>query len=190
MAHQILPQHRPHEQLRTEPPKQRHHSDKYVSAFISSDNFVDMSFANPLLQESADHFRVGIDELTVNLAHLSMLEYDAAGTNIMFRIRRLGFFGGAGDQLPDVNHVAFDDAPGRTGTTHSTSHYGLGTAELARALEFRIDRQYNTLAEIMERVKEICQVTRSGKPGCGELCQQSTEYIPEMERTYCSARCK
>ena len=70
MAHEILPQHRPHEQLRTEPPKQRHHSDKYVSAFISSDNFVDMSFSNPLPQESADHFRVGIDELTVNLARI------------------------------------------------------------------------------------------------------------------------
>ena len=159
MAHEILPQHRPHEQLRTEPPKQRHHSDKYVSAFISSDNFVDMSFMNPLLQESADHFRVGIDELTVNLAHLSMLEYDGAGTNVLFRIRRLGFFG-AGAQTADVNHLPFAGAagaPANTGTTHSTSHYGLPTAELARALEFKIDRQYNTLAEIMERATEICR---------------------------------
>ena len=66
MAHNIRPQHRPHEQLRTEAPTQKKHTDKYVSAFVSSDNYVDMSFSSPLLQESADHYRVGVDELTVN----------------------------------------------------------------------------------------------------------------------------
>ena len=45
---------------------------------------MDMSFRNPLLPKSADHFKVGIDELTVNLGNLSMLEY---GTNdVLFRV--------------------------------------------------------------------------------------------------------
>ena len=89
MAHEILPQHRPHEQLRTEAPIQRNHSDKYVSAYVSSENNVDMSFQNPVLQDSADHFLVGIDDLTVNLSNLSMLEYDSSGSNVLLRIRRL-----------------------------------------------------------------------------------------------------
>jgi len=183
MAHEILPQHRPHEQLRTEPPKQRHHSDKYVSAFISSDNFADMSFSNPLLQESADHFRVGIDELTVNLAHLSMLEYDAAGTNVLFRIRRLGYFG-AGAQHSDVNNLTFVAAPANTGTTHSSSHYGLPTAELARALEFKIERQYNTLAEIMERATEICRALGTYIRMNGLVNPNPANYNNAEEATY------
>ena len=146
MAHQILPQHRPHEQLRTEAPAQKKHTDKYVSAYVSSENFVDMSFSNPLLQESADHFRVGIDELTVNLAHLSMLEYDS-GTNVLFRIRRLGHFGNAASNPVQAADAAVQLAP----------NAGLPTAALANALEFKISRQYNTLAEIMERAKEICR---------------------------------
>jgi len=146
MAHQVLPQHRPHEQLRTEAPAQKTHTDKYVSAYVSSANFVDMSFSNPLLQESADHFRVGIDELTVNLAHLSMLEYDS-GTNVLLRIRRLGHFGNAGSNPAQ----AADAAP------QLAEHAGLPTADLAQALEFKITRQYNTLAEILERMKEICR---------------------------------
>ena len=146
MAHQILPQHRPHEQLRTEAPAQKKHTDKYVSAYVSSENFVDMSFSNPLLQESADHFRVGVDELTVNLAHLSMLEYDS-GTNVLFRIRRLGHFGNAGSNPAQPADAA----------ASLLQHAGLPTAALASALEFAITRQYNTLAEIMERAKQICR---------------------------------
>ena len=47
MAHNVLPSHRPHDQLRTEAPSQKKHTDKYVSAYVSSDNYVDMSFSNP-----------------------------------------------------------------------------------------------------------------------------------------------
>ena len=70
MAEQIVPNHRPHEQLRTEAPSQKDHSDKYVSAFVSGSSQVDMSFRNPVLSKSADHYKVGIDELTVNLQPL------------------------------------------------------------------------------------------------------------------------
>ena len=147
MAHEILPQHRPHEQLRTEAPAQRKHTDKYVSAYVSSDNYVDMSFSNPLLQESADHFRVGVDELTVNLAHLSLLEYDTSGTNVLFRIRRLGYFGDAATGQPA------DDVDANFGDVT----LGLPTAAIADSVTFKITRQYNTLAEILQRAKEICR---------------------------------
>jgi len=106
-----------------------------------------MSFSNPLLQESADHFRVGIDELTVNLAHLSLLEFDSAGTNVLFRIKRLGYFG-SGNPPP---------AEGPERLADLQLHNGFGNAALANALEFKISRQYNTIAEIMERMKQICK---------------------------------
>ena len=83
MAELVQPQHRAHEQLRTEAPAQKDHSDKYVSAFVSGDSFTEMSFRNPVLQASADHFKVGIDELTVNLGNLSMLEYEEG--KVLFR---------------------------------------------------------------------------------------------------------
>lgn len=88
MAHQVQPQHKPHDQLRTEAPIQKAHDDKYVSCFTSGSGTVDITFRNPVLQKSADYFKVGIDELTVNLGNLSMLE---AGPNeVLFVIRRAG----------------------------------------------------------------------------------------------------
>ena len=85
---QIMPEHRPHEQLRTEAPTQKPHSDKYVSAFVSGESQVDMTFQNPVLPKSADHYKVGIDELTVNLGNLSMLEYGV--DDVLFRVLRRG----------------------------------------------------------------------------------------------------
>ena len=88
MAERIVPNHRPHDQLRTEAPSQKDHSDKYVSAFVSGSSQVDMSFRNPVLSKSSDHYKVGIDELTVNLGNLSMLEYGV--DDVLFRILRRG----------------------------------------------------------------------------------------------------
>ena len=174
MAHEVLPQHRPHEQLRTEAPTRRKHTDKYVSAYVSSDNFVDMSFSNPLLQESADHFRVGIDELTVNLAHLSLLEYDSAGTNVLFRIKRLGYFGDDNDpQIEKADRLL-----------SLQEHNGLGSAALANALEFKISRQYNTIAEIMERMKEICQALASSVEKSGLINPDPDNYDIDDIDTY------
>ena len=173
MAHQILPQHRPHEQLRTEAPAQKKHSDKYVSAYVSSENFVDMSFSNPLLQESADHFRVGIDELTVNLAHLSILEYDS-GTNVLFRIRRLGHFGNTNSNPAQAADAAAQRA----------EFNGLPTEALAKALEFKITRQYNTLAEILERMKEICRALGTYIRSTGLVNPNQANYNPADLATY------
>ena len=152
MAHNILPQHRPHEQLRTEAPSQKKHTDKYVSAYVSSDNFVDMSFTSPLLQESADHYSVGIDELNVNLAHLSILEFDQTGSNVLFEIRRLGYLGHAAAQdgsYPEANPETIDE--------YLFQNNGLPSLALKNALTFNIDRQYNSIAEVLGRAKEICR---------------------------------
>jgi len=173
MAHKIQPQHRPHEQLRTEAPAQKKHTDKYVSAYVSSESYVDMSFSNPLLQDSADHFRVGIDELTVNLAHLSMLEYDS-GTNVLFRIRRLGHFGNAGSVPPQLADAA----------VQLQANAGLPTPLLANALEFKISRQYNTLAEIMERAKEICRALGTYILSAGLVNPDEDDYDPANLATY------
>ena len=111
MAHATQPHHVPHDQLRTEAPSQRPHSDKYVSAFVSGSATVDMSFRNPVLGKSADHFKVGIDELTVCLGNLSMLEY---GTNdVLFRVLRRG------RNVPHVN----DPAPYAGQPAHPEEHH-------------------------------------------------------------------
>ena len=165
MAHNIRPQHRPHEQLRTEAPTQKKHTDKYVSAFVSSDNYVDMSFSSPLLQESADHYRVGVDELTVNLSHLSILEHEGEG-KVLFRIRRLGYVGDdnhpgiAGNQQPDLFGSA-DDVDDDVEQGSIQANNGFATRAQARSLEFRIDRQYNTIAQILERAQAMCSALRA-----------------------------
>ena len=167
MAHATQPHHVPHDQLRTEAPSQRPHSDKYVSAFVSGSATVDMSFRNPVLGKSADHFKVGIDELTVCLGNLSMLEY---GTNdVLFRVLRRG------RNVPHVN----DPAPYEGQPAHPEEHHlnfqmidgpdpgqGDGSAEaLARqaasinmwrdAFEFKIDRPFITILEVLSRAQEV-----------------------------------
>ena len=187
MAHQILPQHRPHEQLRTEAPKQKPHSDKYVSAYVSSESFVEMSFSNPVLSESADHFKVGIDELSVNLSHLSMLEHDTS--DVLFRIRRLGYFGsvingGTTAQVAGMRDIVWNNAPIHAGTVDVTNNYGLPTAELKNAVEFKIDRRFNTLSEILERAKEITQALDTYIRDGGLINPDPNNYDAAYEGTY------
>ena len=136
MAHAIQPNHKPHDQLRMEAPSQRVHSDKYVSAFTTGTATVDMSFRNPILPKSADHFKVGIDELTVNLGNLSMLEYGV--NDVLFRVLRRG------NNLGEVaDHFEMIDGP-------------VGYEDQWRdAFEFKIDRAYLTILEILERCTEI-----------------------------------
>ena len=89
MAEHILPEHKPHDQLRTEAPKQRAHTDKYVSAFVTGASSAELTFQNPILDRSADHFKVGIDDLTVNFGNLSMLDFSDP-TQVLMRIKRRG----------------------------------------------------------------------------------------------------
>jgi hypothetical protein len=136
MAHAVQPNHKPHEQLRMEAPSQKVHSDKYVSAFTTGSATVDMSFRNPILPKSADHFKVGVDELTVCLGNLSMLEYGA--DDVLFRVLRRG--NNLGENQPNFQMI---DGP-------------VGYENQWRdAFEFKVDRPYLTLLEILGRCTEI-----------------------------------
>ena len=153
MAHATQPLHVPHEQLRTEAPGRKEHSDKYVSAFVSGSATVDMTFRNPILQKSADYFKVGIDELTVNLGNLSLLEY---GTNdVLFRVLRRG---------RNVPHADDPSPPGGQDPPHPEEHHlnfrmvngPVGDLEKWRnAFEFKIDRAFLTILEVLHRCKEV-----------------------------------
>ena len=159
MAHTIQPNHRPHEQLRTEAPSQKTHSDKYVSAFVTGESTVDMSFRSPILPKSADHFKVGIDELTVNLGNLSMLEYDSTN-DVLFRVLRRGN-NVAGEEHADFHMI---DGPG-------------GNENKWRdAFEFKINRPFLTILEILERCRQVANAVQTfinqeglAQPGGGNI---------------------
>jgi hypothetical protein len=136
MAHSVQPNHKPHDQLRMEAPSQKVHSDKYVSAFTTGTATVDMTFRNPVLPKSADHFKVGIDELTVNLGNLSMLEYGV--NDVLFRVLRRG------NNLGQVD-ANFQMIDGPVGYEN----------QWRDAFEFKIDRAYLTILEILERCTEV-----------------------------------
>ena len=126
MAEQVLPQHRPLEQLRTESAAPHEHSDKYVSSFETNKNFVDISFTNPILTKSADHFKVGVAELTVNLGSISMLDYGA--NDVLFRVMRRST--GDGVAVPRAD-LYMPDGPG-----------GAADEVFREGLAFTIDRPY------------------------------------------------
>ena len=139
MAHAVQPNHRPHEQLRMEPPSQRQQTDKYVSAFVTGSATVDMSFRNPVLPKSADHFKVGIDELTVNLGNLSMLSYDEGNPDVLFRVLRRG----RNDVVETHETFQMFDAP---------APY---PGKWRDGFEFKINRPYITILEILDRCMEV-----------------------------------
>ena len=184
MAERVLPQHKPHPQLRTEAPAQRPHTDKYVSAFVTGDNIAELTFKNPILNQSADHFKAGIDDLTVNFGNLSMLDFSDP-TQVLMRIKRRGVTGHPNTDadewsdaaptrdflMPDFVlpqsqaeiDLAADQAAFGAAAAGSGEHARLGhkiesykAAGSQRALfrdgfEFRVDRVYVSLVEIMER---------------------------------------
>ena len=139
MAEPALPYHKPHTQLRTEAPKQKSHSDKYVSAFVGGESTVDMSFKNPILEKSSDHFKVGIDELTVNLNRLSMLEYDVTDGDVVFKIIRRG--------VGDATVSTFDPL--------TPAGLAAGAQVWRDAFTFRADRPYTNMLEVVDRFNQI-----------------------------------
>ncbi len=54
----------------------RNTESKYVSVFADSRPDVDVTFSEELLNRPSDHFMVGVDNLTVSLNSLSMLELE------------------------------------------------------------------------------------------------------------------
>jgi hypothetical protein len=145
MAHEVLPHHRPHDQLRTEAPKQRQQTDKYVSAFVTAQADVDVTFRTALLQKSADHFRVGIDELTVNFSNLSMLEYTGA-SSVLLRVVRLG---GDTEQVPETEGFQMHDGPAGF------------ESQWRDAFEFKVDQAYNTMQEVLGRLDDLSLAVHS-----------------------------
>jgi hypothetical protein len=67
---------------------------KYVTIFNDGSDGttdVDISFREPLLNRPSDHFLVGVDNLTVNLTHLSMIEPNdpTKSDDFVFQVGRL-----------------------------------------------------------------------------------------------------
>ena len=121
---------------------QRDHTDKYVSCFSTGESAIDLTFTNPVLQKSADHFKVGIDDLTVNLGNLSMLEYGVG--DVLFRILRRG-----GVTAQTSANFYMVDGPA-------------GNLEKYRdAFAFKIDRVYSTLQEVLERFSQVATAVGS-----------------------------
>ena len=138
MAEQVVPQHVPRDQLRTEAPKQRDHDDKYVTAFVSGRPDVDITLMNSLLPKSADAYKVGVDELALNISGLSMLEFNSAANNVLFQFKRRGLDGEAADPSGDDWALGnnFDHAD-NIGST------------------FQINRPFTNMQDITQRLNEI-----------------------------------
>ena len=66
----------------------RNTESKYVSVFADSRPDVDVTFSEELLTRPTDHFMVGVDNLTVSLNSLSMLDYEDAFVIRFGRIAR------------------------------------------------------------------------------------------------------
>ena len=137
MAHNIVPQHRSHDQLRTEPASQHPHTDKYVSAITTAANLVDITFVNPILGKSSDHFKVGIDELSVNMSQLSMLDINST-PDVVFRVIRRG--------IDTANQASWE--------MHDSAVAG-NLGSIRAGFEFRVNEPYTTLQGVISKCTEI-----------------------------------
>ena len=163
MAHAIQPYAEPRQQLRTEAPRQRPHDDKYVSVFESGSASADLTFRDPILSESADHFSVGIDELTISLGSLSMLEYNATYPSVLMRVHLRGV-DGAANNAANFNDWLMPDGPAGN----------LG--KWRESFEFKVDRAYTNINEVLKRLNEIANAVEGYfhtegivNPGAGNI---------------------
>ena len=63
---------------------------RYVSVFADSVPDVDITFMVPFLQRPTDHYLVGVDNLTISLSALGLLEHNSdPAKNIILRLRRI-----------------------------------------------------------------------------------------------------
>ena len=142
MAHEIQPMHKPHDQLRTEPALQREHNDKYFSAFTTGESSIDVQFRNAILPKSASHYKVGVDELTVNLGNLSMLTLNTTNPETVFRIIRRGT---DGDTDPDWR---------MHGIANDPNFY-------RKNFEFVVDRCYANIQDVITRLSTIANTVNA-----------------------------
>ena len=159
MAEHVLPHPEPRTQLRTEPAKHRAHDDKYVSIFQSGNASVDLTFRDPILEQSADHFKVGVDEFTINLGSLSMLEYNDVNPSVLFQIMLRGVDG----QADLINNWDMHDQPGNVDVWR-------------RAFRFEANRPYTNVQEVMVRCDEISRAVSNYMNDYGTLNAGSFQY--------------
>ena len=86
----------------------RNTESKYVSVFADSRPDVDVTFSDELLSRPSDHFMVGVDNLTVSLNSLSMLDSED-GYVIRFGAIRRPLVAAPPGQTQYYNHAYPDD---------------------------------------------------------------------------------
>ena len=112
--------------------------------FQSGDASVDLTFRDPILAQSADHYSVGVDELTVSLGSLSMLEYNKANPSVLLRVKLRGVDGATDyGNVDGARDWLMPDGP-------------IGNVEQwRRGFQFSVDKAYTNLNQILKRFDEI-----------------------------------
>ena len=118
---------------------------------------VDISFKEPLLGRPSDHYMVGVDNLTVNMNHLSMLRQSEGPDDYVFRIGRFS---------DDGNDNIFDPLAGLSPVEQIIAA-GVGDAEdwadilgapLNTVEPFLIEQNYQTFNQLALAVNEYISV--------------------------------
>ena len=133
----------PRDELRVEPAKQRTQTDKYVTVLETGTANTEVDFnTQSLLPMSADHYKVGVDELVVSLSNLSIIEQT---NEVLFEIRPVTRTLNVADQGQtelSMDHVLSD-------------HTVAGAYESAADYAFTCNRIYRNTLDIKNRLDEI-----------------------------------
>ena len=83
---------------------------RFVSVFADSTPDVDITFMVPFLQRPTDHYIVGVDNLTISLSALGLLDDEADPKNVILQVLRRQAQAGAGNGVAAVSRdpVAFE----------------------------------------------------------------------------------
>ena len=117
---------------------------------------VDISFKEPLLGRPSDHYMVGVDNLTVNMNHLSMLRQSEGPDDYVFRIGRFSDDGANNvfDPLAGTSPIQQITAPGADPEAWADI---LG-APLNTVQPFSIEQNYQTFNQLALAVNEYISV--------------------------------
>ena len=119
---------------------------------------VDISFKEPLLGRPSDHYMVGVDNLTVNMNHLSMLRQSEGPDDYVFRIGRFSNAGNDNqyDPLAGLSPVQQIIAGG-VGDAEDWADI-LGAPNLNTVEPFLIEQNYQTFNQLALAVNEYISV--------------------------------
>ena len=139
---------------------------------------VDISFREPLLSRPSDHYMVGVDNLTVNLNHLPMLEMNA--DEVVFELGR----------FTDNNIAArfFDPLAGTTPLQQLAGGGGeLVTDVFVAAEQFKILANYQNIQQLVLALQEFFASVNeriqggpdaNGFPNVGVVVQNDAAAVP------------